>query len=178
MLRLCPCATASQCGPSLLSLVRSTTAAAACPQPALQVFSVTAVAHAYIMTPKRPHDTGILQVHWLNAAKAASVCVLVHVACRHCAQAACTWTSRIPNHLPLPLCPAPPVPLQAWLQEFAWTEAELPQRLRERQSTLAHADSSRHRGGHKDKTALMSELSKEPMFCFEVGWRWNGCSRS
>lgn len=67
--------------------------------------------------------------------------------------------------------------MQAWLQEFAWTEAELPQRLRERQSTLAHADSSRHRGGHKDKTALMSELSKEPMFCFEVGWRWIGCSR-
>lgn len=63
-------------------------------------------------------------------------------------------------------CPAPA--LQAWLQEFAWTEEELPKRLRERQSTLAHADSSRHTGGHEDKTALMAQLAKEPMFCFEV----------
>jgi len=66
-----------------------------------------------------------------------------------------------PRYLPLP---------QAWLQEFAWTEAELPQRLRERQSTLAHADSSRHRGGQEDKAALMAELAQEPMFCFEVRW--------
>lgn len=51
--------------------------------PSLQVFSGTALAHAYIMTPKRPNDTGIMQVRrcfwkghgmvcpcgWLHASK-------------------------------------------------------------------------------------------------------------
>lgn len=78
-----------------------------------------------------------------------------------------------------PVCLVPLL-VQAWLQEFAWTEEELPQRLRERQSTLAHADSSRHKGGQEDKASLMAELAREPMFCFEVGERpcgWPGSVR-
>lgn len=151
------------------------------------MFSGTALAHAYIMTPKRPNDTGIMQVRrccWKGRG----------------ARCPCGWlhASKPPHHarvfaglltsLSPPACPAPPSgpwslpPPQAWLQEFAWTEAELPQRLRERQSTLAHADSSRHRGGQEDKAALMAELAQEPMFCFEVRWLvgWGarcGCGR-
>lgn len=68
--------------------------------------------------------------------------------------------------------------LQAWLQEFAWTEAELPKRLRERESTLAHAESSVHGGGHAQKAHLLGKLAREPMFCFEVGqgsWASHPC---
>lgn len=50
-------------------LARQPQTAAAWP-PALptQVFSCTALAHAYMMTPKRPNDTGIMQVRCGEAA--------------------------------------------------------------------------------------------------------------
>ena len=103
----------------------------------------------------------------LNSAAAPPCC------CR-CTAAASHALPCDPRPAPQPGNPRPPAARlprcpQAWLQEFAWTEAELPKRLRERESTLAHADSSVHGGGHEHKAHLLSKLAQEPMFCFEVG---------
>lgn len=45
--------------------------------------------------------------------------------------------------------------MQAWLQEFAWTEAEKLQKWKARAGNLRLTSSALH------------ELNKEPMFCFE-----------
>lgn len=177
--------------PGFSWLARQPQTAAAWP-PALptQVFSCTALAHAYMMTPKRPNDTGIMQVccgrlHMSAAAASCGCKDVLPAPARFSEYAARVPTAstlgsarlaagglrgQTPSWARLADTPAarPAPAVQAWLQEFAWTEEELPKRLRERQSTLAHADSSRHTGGQQDKAALMAELAKEPMFCFEV----------
>ena len=45
--------------------------------------------------------------------------------------------------------------MQAWLQEFAWTEAEKLQKFKTRAGNL------------RLTSAALHELNKEPMFCFE-----------
>ena len=50
--------------------------------------------------------------------------------------------------------------LQVWLQEFAWTEEDISQKLAERGSSLAPDSDPR----------LADTLAKEPLFCFEVGF--------
>ncbi|KAL4431079.1 hypothetical protein ABPG75_006335 [Micractinium tetrahymenae] len=69
------------------------------------VMTVTAIANAFMYMPKRPLESGILQV---------------------------------------------------WLQEFAWTEGDVPRKLEERASSL---DPSCPRN---------AELAQEPIFCFET----------
>ena len=48
-----------------------------------------------------------------------------------------------------------PVVAQAWLQEFAWTEAEKLQKWKKRAGNL------------RLTSAALHDLNKEPMFCFE-----------
>lgn len=54
--------------------------------------------------------------------------------------------------IPCCLCP---VVAQAWLQEFAWTEAEKLQKWKKRAGNL------------RLTSAALHDLNKEPMFCFE-----------
>lgn len=84
--------------------------------PVLFLLAAAALSNAWLMSPKRPADTGILQ---------------------------------------------------SWLEEFAWTEAELPQRREERVSTLVSVASS---SGDKpaERAKLAEKLHNEPMFCVEV----------
>ncbi len=49
--------------------------------------------------------------------------------------------------------------LQVWLQEFAWTEKDVPRKRQERASSLP-----------QDSTELL-RMNSEPMYCFEVGGR-------
>ena len=46
--------------------------------------------------------------------------------------------------------------LQVWLQEFSWSEEDLPRKLKQRASSLP------------DDSFAVAELNKEPMFCFET----------
>ena len=47
--------------------------------------------------------------------------------------------------------------LQDWLQEFAWTEKDVPRKRQERASSLP-----------QDSTELL-RMNSQPMYCFEVG---------
>jgi hypothetical protein len=49
--------------------------------------------------------------------------------------------------------------LQAWLQEFSWTEGDKEARKKERRASSLPLDS-----------LAAVEINKEPMFVLEVGW--------
>lgn len=51
--------------------------------------------------------------------------------------------------------------VQVWLQEFSWTEHEMPKRLAVRNTAQSSGD-----GEAAQK--LREKLAREPMFCFET----------
>ena len=132
--------------------------------------SLTVLANAFLMTPKRPQDSGILQVwhacaqHALHAmvARGGSLALLPQQQEEAPCLASCH--AYLPSNTLLPPSPLPSLPLQVWLQEFAWTEADLPRKRAERASSLPPGAAS-----------SAAQLSREPMFCIEVRFTRRCC---
>ena len=97
----------------------------------LQVMTTTAIVNAYIATPRRPHEMGVLEVRTALRCTAHSHSCLpactAWVASPHLRPPAAPNRARLPLPLPTP---------QVWLQEFAWTEADIPRKRAERGSSL------------------------------------------
>ncbi|KAK9807443.1 hypothetical protein WJX73_007832 [Symbiochloris irregularis] len=113
-----------------------------------------------------------------------SIVLLYFIKYNSCRVYADTWLGLTPLHIAesasvvcwsfvaMPKNPVgePPL-LQVWLQEFAWTEKELPK-------LLARRNAAQSSGGHEQEHVqhLRTKLERQPMFCFQTAmhmWYWS-----
>ncbi|KAK9813862.1 hypothetical protein WJX73_002319 [Symbiochloris irregularis] len=111
-----------------------------------------------------------------------SIVLLYFVKYKSCRVFSDTWLGLTPLHIaesasvvcwsfvamPKSARGKPPL-LQAWLQEFAWTERELPK-------VMARRNAAQSSGSQERAQELRQELEQMPMFCFQTAmhmWYWS-----
>lgn len=107
------------------------------------VMTAIIAAYAVMLTPKRPGEKAILQARTGGGVHA---CTLMREGEFMLAQYGLLVADPEPSSC---------LPLQVWLQEFAWTEDDLPNKKEERSSSLPSGSD-------------VEQLNREPMWCFET----------